>query len=39
MIRLGVLGSTKGSDLQAVLDAIHNDALDAMVVVVASAGC
>ena len=36
MIRLGVLGSTKGSDLQAVLDAIHNDALDAAVVVVIS---
>ena len=36
MIRLGVLGSTKGSDLQAVLDAIHNDALDAAVVVVVS---
>ena len=36
MIRLGVLGSTKRSDLQAVLDAIHNDALDAAVVVVVS---
>ena len=36
MIRLGVLGSTKGSDLRAVLDAIHNDALDAAVVVVVS---
>ena len=36
MIRLGVLGSTKGSDLQAVLDAIHNDALAAAVVVVIS---
>ena len=36
MIRLGVLGSTKGSDLQAVLDAIHNDALDAAVVCVVS---
>ena len=36
MIRLGVLGSTKGSDLQAVLDATHNDGLDATVVVVVS---
>ena len=36
MIRIGVLGSTKGSDLQAILDAIHNDALDAAVVVVIS---
>jgi len=36
MIRLGVLGSTKGTDLQAILDAIHNDALDASVVVVVS---
>ena len=36
MIRLGVLGSTKGTDLQAILDAIHDDALDAAVVVVVS---
>ena len=36
MIRLGVLGSTKGTDLQAILDAIHNDVLDAVVVVVVS---
>ena len=36
MMRLGVLGSTKGTDLQAILDAIHNDALDATVVVVVS---
>ena len=36
MIRLGVLGSTKGTDLQAILDAIHSDALDASVVVVVS---
>ena len=36
MIRLGVLGSTKGTDLQAILDAIHNDGLDATVVVVVS---
>ena len=36
MIRLGVLGSTKGTDLQAILDAIQNDTLDAEVVVVVS---
>ena len=36
MMRLGVLGSTKGTDLQAILDAIHNDVLDAAVVVVVS---
>ena len=36
MIRLGVLGSTKGTDLQAILDAIQNDALDAEVAVVIS---
>ena len=36
MIRLGVLGSTKGTDLQAILYAIHNDVLDAAVVVVVS---
>jgi len=36
MIRLGVLGSTKGTDLQAILDAIQNHALDAEVVVVVS---
>ena len=36
MIRLGVLRSTKGTDLQAILDAIHNDELDAEVVVVVS---
>jgi len=36
MIRLGVLGSTKGTDLQAILDAIHNDVLGAAVVVVVS---
>ena len=36
MMRLGVLGSTKGTDLQAILDAIHSDALDATVVVVVS---
>ena len=36
MIRLGVLGSTRGTDLQAILDAIQNDTLDAEVVVVVS---
>ena len=36
MIRLGVLGSTKGTDLQAILDAIQNDVLDAEVAVVIS---
>ena len=36
MIRLGVLGSTKGTDLQAILDAIQNDELVADVVVVIS---
>ena len=36
MIRLGVLGSTKGTDLQAILDAIQNDKLVADVVVVIS---
>ena len=36
MIRLGVLGSTKGTDLQAILDAIHKNVLDAAVVVVVS---
>ena len=36
MIRLGVLGSTKGTDLQAILDAIQNHVLDAEVVVVVS---
>ena len=36
MIRLGVLGSTKGTELQAILDAIQNHVLDAEVVVVVS---
>ncbi|MCH7763535.1 MAG: phosphoribosylglycinamide formyltransferase, partial [Candidatus Marinimicrobia bacterium] len=36
MIKLGVLGSTKGTDLQALLDAIHNDELNAEVSVVIS---
>ena len=36
MIKLGVLGSTKGTDLQAILDAINNGQLDAEVSVVGS---
>ena len=36
MIKLGVLGSTKGTDLQAVLDAVNNSLLDAKVSVVVS---
>ena len=36
MIRLGILGSTRGTDLQAILDAIQNNTLDAEVVVVVS---
>ena len=36
MIKLGVLGSTKGTDLQAVLDAVNNGLLDAEVSVVVS---
>lgn len=36
MIRLGVLGSTNGTDLQAILDAIYNGELDACVSVVIS---
>ena len=36
MIRLGVLGSTRGTDLQHILDTIQNNALDAKVVVVVS---
>ena len=36
MIKLGVLGSTKGTDLQAVLDAVNNGLLDAKVSVVIS---
>ena len=31
MIRLGVLGSTKGTDLVAILDAINNKSLAAEV--------
>lgn len=36
MIRLGVLGSTKGTDLQAIIDAIDSGLLDASVEVVIS---
>ena len=36
MIKIGVLGSTKGTDLQAILDAINNGKLDAEVSVVVS---
>ena len=36
MIKLGVLGSTKGTDLQAILDAINDGQLDAEVSVVVS---
>ena len=36
MIRLGVLGSTKGTDLQAILDAIHEKQVNAMISVVIS---
>ncbi|HIM10002.1 TPA: phosphoribosylglycinamide formyltransferase [Candidatus Poribacteria bacterium] len=36
MIKLGVLGSTKGTDLQAVLDAVNNGLLNAKVSVVVS---
>ena len=36
MIRLGVLGSTKGTDLQAILDAISKKELDAEVSLVVS---
>ena len=36
MIRLGVLGSTNGTDLQAILDAVSAEELDADVVVVIS---
>jgi len=35
-VRLGVLGSTKGTDLQAILDAIQRGELDAEVAVVIS---
>ena len=36
MIKLGVLGSTKGTDLQAILDTINDGQLDAEVSVVVS---
>ena len=36
MIRLGVLGSTKGTDLQAILDAISKKILKAKVSLVVS---
>ena len=36
MIRLGVLGSTKGTDLQAILDSIQADKLNAAVSIVLS---
>lgn len=35
-IRLGILGSTKGTDLQAIIDAINDKKLDAQIVLVAS---
>ena len=35
-VRLGVLGSTKGTDLQAIINAIENNILDATVEVVIS---
>ena len=36
MIKIGVLGSTKGTDLQAILDAINDGQLDAEISVVVS---
>ena len=36
MINIGVLGSTKGTDLQAILDAIHSKKLSATVSTVIS---
>ena len=36
MIRLGVLGSTNGTDLQVILDAIHSKRLISKVSVVVS---
>jgi phosphoribosylglycinamide formyltransferase-1 len=36
LIKLGVLGSTKGTDLQAIIDAIDNDKLRASVEIVIS---
>ena len=36
MVKLGVLGSTRGTDLQAIIDAIHQNELDAEIKVVIS---
>jgi len=36
MLKIGVLGSTKGTDLQAIIDAIESKELDAEIVLVAS---
>ncbi|MFH1391923.1 MAG: phosphoribosylglycinamide formyltransferase [Candidatus Diapherotrites archaeon] len=36
MLKIGVLGSTKGTDLQAIIDAIENKELEAEIVLVAS---
>ena len=36
MINIGVLGSTNGTDLQAILDAIKNKIIDATVKIVVS---
>ena len=36
MIRIGVLGSTRGTDLQAILDAINSKQLDSNLSVVIS---
>ena len=35
-LKLGILGSTKGTDLQAIIDAINNDKLNASVEIVIS---
>ena len=36
MIKLGVIGSTKGTDLQAIFDAIKTNSLNAQVSIVIS---
>ena len=36
MIRVGVLASTRGTDMQAVIDAINSKKLDAVISVVVS---
>ncbi len=36
MIALGILGSTRGTDLQAIMDAIHEKKLDAVIKLVVS---